>query len=193
MALSTLFQVLLRALVSIKVQLKWLPPLDDAITMYFPADPATLHSFPPCLLYQQRGILFIVLVKKYRLLFIRLITGIFGRGIGTLMVRVYRCGHLVILLKFIIQRYLGWCAQLVRFTLNWIKDASVVRHFYLHANTDIICIIIKCLKRIILQTEADIYLQVSHCHESMPEPITGRILAEGHPHRNHLPLHHPPW
>ena len=93
-ALSTLFQVLLRALVSIVVQLKWRPPLDDAIAMYFPADPVTLHSFPPCLLYQQRGILFIVPVKKYRLLFIRFITGIFGRGIGTLTVRVYRCGPL---------------------------------------------------------------------------------------------------
>ena len=95
MALSTLFQVLLRALVSIVVQLKWRPPLDDAIVMYFPADPASLHSFLPCLLYQQRGILFIVPVKKYRLLFIRFITGIFGRGIGTLTVRVYRCGPLV--------------------------------------------------------------------------------------------------
>ena len=55
-ALFTLFQVLLRALVSIVVQLKWRPPLDDAIAMYFPADPASLHSFPPCLLHQQRGI-----------------------------------------------------------------------------------------------------------------------------------------
>ena len=94
MALSTLLQVLLRALVSIVVQLKWRPALDDAIAMYFPADPASLHSFPPCLLYQQQGILFIVPVKKYRLLFIRFITGIFGRGIGTLTVRVYRCGPL---------------------------------------------------------------------------------------------------
>ena len=63
-ALSTLFQVLLRALVSIVVQLKWRPALDDAIAMYFPADPAPLHSFPPCLLCQQRGILFIVPVKS---------------------------------------------------------------------------------------------------------------------------------
>ena len=55
---------------------------------------ASLHSFPPCLLYQQRGVLFIVPVKKYRLLFIRFITGIFGRGICTLTVRVYRCGPL---------------------------------------------------------------------------------------------------
>ena len=92
MALSTLFQVLLRTLVSIVVQLKWRPALDDAIAMYFPA---SLHSFPPCLLYQQRGILFIVPVKKYWLLFIRFITGIFGRGIGTLTVRVYRCGPLI--------------------------------------------------------------------------------------------------
>ena len=101
MALSTLFQVLLRALVSIyRIQLKWRPSLDDAIAMYFPADPASLHSFPPCLLYQQRGILFIVRVKKYRLLFIRFITSIFGRGIGTVMVRVYRCGPLVLTVTF---------------------------------------------------------------------------------------------
>ena len=93
-ALSTLFQVLLRALVSIVVQFQWRPALDDTIAMYFPADPVSLHSFPPCLLYQQRGVLFIVQVKKYRLLFIRFITGIFGRGIGTLTVRVYRCGPL---------------------------------------------------------------------------------------------------
>ena len=93
-ALSTLFQVLLRALVSIVVQFQWRPALDDAIAMYFLADPASLHSFPPCLLYQQRGVLVIVPVKKYRLLFIRFITGIFGRGIGTLTVRVYRCGPL---------------------------------------------------------------------------------------------------
>ena len=66
--------------------------------MYFPANPASLHSFLPCLLNQQRGILFIVPVKKYRLLFIRFITGIFGRGIGTLTVRVYRCGPLILLL-----------------------------------------------------------------------------------------------
>ena len=50
MAFPTLFQVLLRALVSIVVQLKWPPALDDAIANYFPADPASLHSFPPCLL-----------------------------------------------------------------------------------------------------------------------------------------------
>ena len=105
MALSTLFQVLLRALVSIVVQLKWRPALDDAIAMYFPADPASLHSFPPCLLYQQRGILFILPVKKYRLLFIRFITGIFGQGIGTLTVRVYRCGPLYMDAC----RYLSFC------------------------------------------------------------------------------------
>ena len=79
-ALSTLFQVLLRALESIVVQLKWRPPLDDAIAMYFPADPASLHSFPPCLLYQQRGILFIVPVKKYRLLFMYGLSPVFSGG-----------------------------------------------------------------------------------------------------------------
>ena len=93
MALSTLFQVLLRALVSIVVQFQWRPALDDTIAMYFPADPASMHSFPPCLLYQQRGGLFIVPVKKYRLLFIRFITGIFGRSIGTLTVWVYHPGE----------------------------------------------------------------------------------------------------
>ena len=94
MALSTLFQVLLRTLVSIVVQFQWRQALDDAIAMYFPTDPASLHSFPPCLLYQQLGGLFIVPVKKYRLLFIRFITSIFGRSIGTLTVREYRCGPL---------------------------------------------------------------------------------------------------
>ena len=107
MALSTLFQVLLRALVSIIVQFQWRPALDDAIAMYFPADPASLHSFPPCLLCQQRGVLFIVPVKKYRLLFIRFITGIFGRGIGTLTVRVYWCGPLLVCNAFKIARPSG--------------------------------------------------------------------------------------
>ena len=64
--------------------------------MYFPADPASLHSFPPCLLYQQRGGLVIVPVPKYRLLIIRFFTGIFGRSIGTLTVRRYRCGPLLL-------------------------------------------------------------------------------------------------
>ena len=87
-ALSTLSQVLPRALVSIVVQFQF------EFAMYFPADPASLHSFPPCLLYQQRGGLVIVPVKKYRILIIRFFTGIFGRSIGTLTVRRYRCGPL---------------------------------------------------------------------------------------------------
>ena len=33
-------------------------------------------------------------VPKYRILIIRFFTGIFGRSIGTLTVRVYRCGPL---------------------------------------------------------------------------------------------------
>ena len=87
---------LLRALVSIVVQFQWQPVLDDTIAMYFPADPASLHSFPPCLLYQQQGGLVIVPILRYRILFRRFFTGIFGRSIGTLTVRVYRCGPLVI-------------------------------------------------------------------------------------------------
>ena len=63
--------------------------------MYFPADPASLHSFPPCLLYQQRGILFIVPVKKVPATIYMVYHRYFRAGIDTLTVRVYRRGPLM--------------------------------------------------------------------------------------------------
>ena len=80
---------------------------DRKFAMYFPADPPSLHSFPPCLLYQQQGGLVIVPVKKYRLLIIRFFTSIFGRSIGTLTVRRYRCGPLYIYIYIHIHIYLS--------------------------------------------------------------------------------------
>ena len=52
---------------------------DHEFEMYFPADPASLHSF--LLLYQQGCGLVIVPVKKYRLLIIQFFTGTYGMAV----------------------------------------------------------------------------------------------------------------
>ena len=60
----------------------------------FPPIPRLCTLFRLACYISSEAAFFIVPVKKYRLLFIRFITCIFGRSIGTLMVRVYRCGPL---------------------------------------------------------------------------------------------------